>query len=166
MKLKSIVNRTLFEQSVINDMCLFMEQNINKEDYYIYESVPPFGDSYWKFISVHGIDNRIRLLKYIDKKTKKEYFEIKFGMFDSDTNTIIFNEPPENDHKVFNTHVKIAMDEIVSKHPEINEYRLPIVDEDPRRARLYKMAINKYLNKKEWSIDIDNKNTIYLKRKE
>lgn len=162
VKLKFILEK--FEKSLLNDMYLFMKENINKESYYEYEPVPPYHDSYWKFTSMHGVDNRIRMVKYVDKKINKPYFEIKFGMYDPDADVISFDEPLENDHKVFNTHVKIAVDEIIKKHPEINEYRLPIVDEDSRRARLYRMAINKYLDKKEWSVSVDNKNMIYLKR--
>ena len=149
---------------IVDEMYMFMNETMNKENYYKYELVHPYTATYWRFKSRSDTEHRIRMFPKVDKVTHKRYYEIKFGMYDSKLDAIIFDEPPENDDKVFNTHVKIAVDEIIKKHTEINEYRLPVVDEDLRRVRLYRIAINMYLDKNEWSVSIDNKNTLILKR--
>jgi len=163
MKLKSAIPK--IDKIILNEMYLFMLEMINKENHYPYEKVRNYDVNYWRFISRYKTEHRIRLLINKDIKTKSTVHEIKFGIYDAETNTIDYNQPGENDEKVFNTHVKIAVDEIIGRHAEIGEYRLPVIDEDPRRARLYRIALNKYIDKKDWDISIDKKNTIHLKRK-
>ena len=153
---------------VLNEMYLYMELHINKDNSYEYDSVPPYRNTYWKFTDRHGTENGIRLLIELNRYGMEKFGEIKFGEVDL-TGDLSFDVPLHYDEKTFNTYVKITLNEIIFKHKELNYYRLPPIDEDPRRARLYSIAIKKYLNPDEWEI-FDNdkeiiKNTIWIKRK-
>jgi hypothetical protein len=155
--------------AVLSEMYLYMELHINKDNSYEYQSVPPYKDTYWKFIDRYGTSNGIRLLIETNRYGIKKFGEIKFGEIDS-TGDISFDIPLHYDEKTFNTHVKITLTEIILKHKELDYYRLPPIDEDPRRSRLYSMAITKYLNPNEWEVFNNEKetikNTIWIKRKQ
>ena len=148
---------------VLEEMYLYMENTMDKENNYPYETVLPYSNTYWKFIDRYKIIHGIRLLLGRDKIGAKDVYEIKFGIIKD--GVIDFEKPQHYDDKVFNTHIKIAMDEIIKKHEEVDMYKLHPVDNDPRRSRLYKMAINKYLDAKEWDASVADDNSIWLKRK-
>lgn len=152
---------------VLNDMYLYMELHINKDNSYEYVLVPPY-KTYWKFTDKYSAIHGIRLLVNINQFGVKKFGEIKFGEIDADGD-LQFNIPQHYDEKAFNTHVKIAYEEIILKHDELDYYRLSPIDEDPARARLYGIAIKKYLNLDEWELFNNDKetikNTIWIKRK-
>jgi hypothetical protein len=154
---------------VLNEMALYMELHINKDNSYEYQSVHPYRNTYWKFVDRYNIAHGIRLMvNAMPKFGIKKFGEIKIGLIDNDGD-LVFEMPEHYDEKSFNTHIKITLDEIILKHEELNYYRLPPIDEDPRRSRLYNIAIKKYLPNVWEVFDNDEesvKNTIWIKRKE
>ena len=152
---------------VLSEMYLYMELHINKDNSYEYHFVHPYKDSYWQFVDRYKATHGIRLLINVNRFGVEKFGEIKLGLID-DVGDLVFEVPQHYDEKSFNTHVKIAVEEIIAKHTELDYYRMPPIDEDPRRARLYKIAISKYL-KDTWEVFENNKenvkNTIWIKRK-
>ena len=154
---------------VLSEMYLYMELHINKDKSYEYQPIPPYTNTYWKFVDKYGTINGTRLLVETNRYGLKMFGEIKFGEIDSDGD-LSFEIPLHYDEKTFNTHIKIVYEEIIQKHTELDYYRLPPIDEDLRRARLYSIAITKYLDKNKWEIFNNTKetirNTIWIRRKQ
>ena len=162
-----MIKEDLWEE-VLHDMYLYMELNINKEKSYEYHPVHPYEKTYWQFTDRYKTINGTRLLIEINRFGIKKFGEIKFGEVDGDGD-MSFDTPTHYDEKTFNTHIKIILEEIILKHIELDYYRMSPIDEDPRRSRLYSIAINKYLNLNEWEIFNNDKetvkNTIWIRRK-
>jgi len=159
-------NNDLWEE-VVSEMYLYMEIAVNKENSYPYETVPPLRQSFWKFTNRYNQENGIRIIPRVNQYGIDSFYEIKLGPIQD--KVIQYDEPVDHDEKTFNTFVKISADEIVGKHPEINCYRFEPLQDDPRRARLYSIALTKYLNKNEWEVFKNEKetlkNTIWIRRK-
>lgn len=154
---------------VLSEMYLYMELHINKDNSYEYHAVHPYEETYWQFTDRYSEKNGVRLIVKLQSFGVNKFGEIKIGRIDKEGD-ISYDVPVQYDEKTFNTHVKIIYEEIILKHTELDYYRLPSIDEDPRRARLYGMAITKYLDKNEWEIFNNDeetvKNTTWIRRKE
>lgn len=143
-----------------------MESMVDIDNIYPYE----FGGKYiFYFVDRYNNKHGIRaMFQPIHKFGHEEgYYEIKFGVIVDDKKWI-YDEPTEHDERVFNTHVHIALKEIIEKLDEIDEWRLPPVQNDIRRYRLFRIALNKYIDKSKWNIinnPKDSENVIWLKRK-
>ena len=150
---------------LLDESYRLMELMIDINNIYLYKKE---GSAVWTFVDryerkhlIRAIYEPVRLFGHEDG-----YYEIKFGVYIG--NKLNYNEPTEHDERVFNTHVHIALKEIIEKLDEVNEWRLPPVQNDARRHRLFRIALNKYIDKSIWEITTnpkDDLNVIWLKRK-
>jgi hypothetical protein len=151
---------------LLDESYRLMEEMVDINNIYPYES----GGKYiFHFIDRYNNKHGIRALFQPIRKFGHEegYYEIKFGVIIDDKKWI-YDEPTEHDEKVFNTHVHISLKEIIEKLDEVNEWRLPPVQNDIRRYRLFRIALNKYIDKSKWNIinnPKDSENVIWLKSK-
>ena len=109
-------------ESVLNEMYLYMELNLNKDNSYEYSLVKPF-NNYWKFIDRYNIEHCIRLMVNVNQRGLDKFGEIKLGLVDKDGD-LTYDMPEHYDERSFNTHIKIVIEEIINRHDEINYYRL------------------------------------------
>lgn len=150
----------------VQDSYMLMELMIDKDNYYPYQLLHN-AKSIWAFRTKNNYKYGIRsLFEPVNKYIDGGHYEIKFGII-LDNGKWSYDRPMVNDEKVFNTILKIAFDEIISKFDFIDAYRIPSVDNDPARHRLYKIAITKYLPS-DWELYTEPKDsdtTIWIRRK-
>jgi hypothetical protein len=113
----------------------------------------------------------IRLVKENDR------WEIKVGFFKKGTTQPIYDRPKlydENlnyDEKIFNTHLKILFDEIFPyffNNSNIDDKTLYFPALDIPRFRLYRISLNKFVDKNLYNIDsntLSDKKTIIITKK-
>ena len=146
---------------------LFIELNINKEKYYPYKELHPYGGSLWVFKDAWNLENAVRIIKGAVNYNVGEYYEINAGRFSD--NTIVYDNPSLYDDKLFNTYIKIVCDEIINKKSDARMYRLAPIEDDSRRKRLFLIAINKYISGNDWKVFENKKdpvrNAIWIRRK-
>jgi hypothetical protein len=113
-------------------------------------------------------DNKItHLIRILYQPLKVPRYDVKFGFFD-ENGKISFERPNihyklEADDKIFNTYIRIFLLEFLEKFfekvKETNKLYLPATDY--ARYRLYRMALNKFLDKSKYKCyDDDHKNVI------
>ena len=153
------------KQLLMDDSYFLMESLFNIDNYYPYKKD---GNAIWTFMDKFGNKHLIRAMYQASKLFGHEdgYYEIKFGMYFN--GKLIYDDLPENDEKVLNTHIRIALKEILEKFNDVVEWRIPPVENDVRRYRLFRRAINSLVDNSMWSMETnpkDHKNVIWLKRK-
>ncbi len=112
----------------------------------------------WSFLDKIGTKHFIILHKDLSSKIQND-MELKFGWYDGENPR--YDRPNSYDDKIFNTHLFIFFHEILN---QFKEYKLiyNFKPTDIYRYRLYRMAINKYLDKAEYEL-IENEKILTVK---
>jgi hypothetical protein len=132
-------------------------ENINLEHIYQYELK---GVNRWGFTDKRNIEHEIRLT--YNPGLKDIELSVKFYWFDGDKPS--YNKPPYTDEMVFNTYIKIFINEILYQLPSlfknfhINKLTLDPIDYS--RYRLYKLALNNILDKFKYDLVEDQENKL------
>ena len=156
--LSSILEKILLESYTL------IGENIDLDSVYDYQKQ---GSSIWSFNDKHDIKHYTKV--NYNPGVKDKQITVKFFWIGKDDKPK-YDKPPYTDEKVFNTHLKIFVDEILSllKSYE-NHFRIDYITLDPIdkiRYRLYRIALNSIIDKSKYSIEEDDKkNLIYIKRK-
>ena len=111
-------------------------------------------DSYKQFIDQFGIKHVI-----VSLKNKDGFIEIKAYPLKMDNNGKLipnFEIPKEYDPKVLNTYINVIINYYMKKYRKI--LLQPI---DRNRHKLFKMCLNKYINKFDWQM-ISNEKDLYI----
>lgn len=156
--LSSILERILLESYTL------IGENIDLDSVYDYQKQ---GSSIWSFNDKHDIRHYTKV--NYNPGVEDKQITVKFFWIGKDDKPK-YDKPPYTDEKVFNTHLKIFVDEILSllKSYE-NHFGIDYITLDPTdkiRYRLYRIALNSIIDKSKYSIEEDDKkNLIYIKRK-
>jgi len=139
MSVKNIVHE--IETSTI-DIIL---EVLDIENYYHFEHGRK---NMWTFYDRTGLKHFIVIGKDLDD-AELNVMEIKFGWLHNDKPR--YDKSKSHDEKVFNTHLYILFNELL---PYFYKYDLSynLKPTDKYRYRLYRIAINKYINKKEYEL--------------
>lgn len=123
------------------------------------------GISWYKFVDKNGLTHSIRLTKGVGDR-----WEIKFWFYDKETGKPNYSKPNiynnlQYDTKIYNTHLNILMFKLIPyffKQLPAEILYLPFIDKS--RCRLFRIDLNKFLNKKIYEIDLseENKNIIKI----
>jgi hypothetical protein len=145
---------SLEEQICLETYSYLVEFQVDPGNHYDYING---GKGFYTFIDKNGYKHFSRLIKENDR------WEIKIGYFDKESNRPVYERPKiyknlEYDEKVFNTHVHIVINELL---PYFFEHELVSEDEkvlyfpalDAPRYRLYRIAINKFVDKSKFVVD-------------
>ena len=107
------------------------------------------------FLDNNNVTHFIRIMLQPYKNNPR--YEVKFGFYDEnrkpcfDRPNLHYNKGP--DEKIFNTHIHIFLNNFLNrffKESKINELFLPAIDYP--RYRLYKIVLNKFLNKNLYNL--------------
>ena len=156
--LSSILEKILLESYTL------IGENIDLDSVYDYQKQ---GSSIWSFNDKHDIKHYTKV--NYNPGVKDKQITVKFFWIGKDDKPK-YDKPPYTDEKVFNTHLKIFVDEILSllKSYETH-FGIDYITLDPTdkiRYRLYRIALNSIIDKSKYSIEEDDKkNLIYIKRK-
>ena len=156
--LSSILERILLESYTL------IGENIDLDSVYDYQKQ---GSSIWSFNDKHDIKHYTKV--NYNPGVEDKQITVKFFWIGKDDKPK-YDKPPYTDEKVFNTHLKIFVDEILPllKSYE-NHFGIDYITLDPTdkiRYRLYRIALNSIIDKSKYSIEEDDKkNLIYIKRK-
>lgn len=156
--LSSILEKILLESYTL------IGENIDLDNVYDYQNQ---GTSIWFFVDNHDIQHYTKV--NYNPGIEDKQITVKFFWIGKD-NKPKYDKPPYTDEKVFNTHLKIFVNEILPllKSYE-NHFGIDYITLDPTdkiRYRLYRIALNSIIDKSKYSIEEnDKKNLIYIKRK-
>lgn len=122
--------------------------------------------SWYHFIARHDVEHHIKM-----NYSPLDIPEVDIKFFWMDNGKASYSIPRHNDEKVYNTHMKILVDEllpyfekVVSKYHNIDEVKFYATDHI--RYRLYRMTFNKIIDKTKYDIqEVPDKNTLILKLK-
>jgi len=90
--------------------------------------------------------------------------EIKFGWIDKNGQKR-YDKPITYDERIFNTHIYIILNEIIPAYKDSFRYIL-LKATDELRYRLYRMNIDKFVDKNEFDVNLEpQNNTIVLDNK-
>lgn len=146
--------KSLEEQICLETYTYLVEFQLDPANHYEYDVS---GKGFFTFVDKNGYKHFTRLVKEHDR------WEMKIGYFDKESNNPVYTRPKiyknlEYDEKVFNTHIRIVMDGILPYFfgheliPE-NEKVLYLPALDVPRFRLYRIAINKFVDKSKFVVD-------------
>lgn len=147
---------------LINETYVAIAENINLNHTYAYKNL---GKTIWEFQDKKNITHQIKI-NY--NPSDKDSLNVKFYWIkDGKPN---YNKPPYTDEMVFNTHIKIFINEILPiTKPMLDHFKLEKLTLDPTdssRYRLYRIALNQVLDKSKYDlIEDSSKNLLYIKIK-
>lgn len=137
---------------VLMETYSLISDNIDLENSYEYVS---HGASIWTFKDKNNIVH-IEKLNY-NPGVKDKAITVKF--FWEDNGKPSYDKPPYTDEKVFNTHVKIFVNEVVPKIKNLMEHfnidKITIDPTDKLRYRLYRISLSKFLKHSEYTVEED-----------
>lgn len=136
----------LFRQDLIDTTYQLLEEGINPDQHYDFTKDRK---NLWSFSDRRHNKHFIILNQSLYKGDTVA--EVKFGWIDS-KGVRRYDKPPLYDEKVFNTHLYIFLEEILSYYgPYFTHIYLEAVD--ALRYRLYRRALNLHLNKSKYKIE-------------
>ena len=164
---ENINNLSLDEQISIETYTYLAEFRMDMSNYYPYKSE---GKGYYTFFDKQGYKHFDRLVK------EHERWELKIRYFDpKDLNKPIYDRPKvyvdlDYDEKVFNTHIKVIIDEIIPyffRHKMVpSEDKILFLPAlDTSRYRLYRISLNRFLDKSKYTFSDHEKekNTLFIR---
>jgi hypothetical protein len=156
--LSNILEKILLESYTL------IGENIDIDNTYDYKKE---GSSIWSFIDKNNIKHYTKV--NYNPGVKDKQITIKFFWVEED-NKPRYDKPPYTDEKVFNTHLKIFITEILPLMKSYEDhFGIDYITLDPTdeiRYRLYRIALNSILNKSEYEMKEDEKkNLLFIKRK-
>lgn len=175
INLKSLIQQ-INEDSEISTLDITEQLDIQTY-YYLVEALDmtniyPFQASN-KFSAEFIDDNKVKhFIRIAFQPLTEPRFDLKFGFFD-EHNKPSFKRPNLHynlnpDEKIFNTHIHILINKFLEEDKffesikeKTNKLYLPAIDVS--RYRLFRLALNKLLNKKKYRFyDDSHKNTIII----
>jgi hypothetical protein len=152
---KSELKQIVREELVISTYELMFE-SVNPSNHYDFEHTRK---NIWVFKDRKEIQHFIIINQSLYKGDTKA--EIKFGWVDNKNNKR-YDKPPTYDEKIFNTHIYILLNEILTFYSEyFTEFYLEANDD--LRHRLYRQTLNKFLNKSEFTMnELPGDNTLII----
>ncbi len=161
-KTKEFNELNLLDQ-ILYESYLVIAENINLNNSYDYSMVGTKG-SWFTFTDKNSIRHDIKL-NY--NPLKVPTLTVKFYWVDED-NKPMYSKPPHTDEKVFNTHLKVFVDELLPKFDQINKQlnvnELKLDPNEKIRYRLYRIALNQVLDTNKYELIEDVKNLLLLIR--
>lgn len=143
---------------------IFEGNHINPTESY---SITNSAKGYWTFVGDSGIKHFVRLIK-----AEQDKWKLKIGFFDGDQpiydkpNLYFNNDIYRYDKKVLNTYIKALVEDIIPYFfDNIPNEKLYFPSIDKARYRLYKMMIERYLNKTGYEIVDDNEHSEFAIQK-
>lgn len=138
--------RQIIRDELIQSSYEIMTESINPDYHYEFEHSRR---NAWKFKDRIGTDYFIILNQSLYKGD--HITETKFGWIDSN-NQKRYDKPPVYDERVFNTFIHIFLTEILPFYSQhYSEFYLEALD--PLRFRLYRIALNKFLDKSKYTME-------------
>lgn len=166
--LRQLLNDTLHNSSNVVDQILFetyvlIGENINIDNAYEYTSE---GKTIWSFYDKNEYNHVIKI--NYNPGVQDKTLTVKF--FWDDNGKPNYDKPPVTDEKVFNTHLKILIEKILPKLPNLFDYtktdKLTLDATDKVRYRLYSIALSSVLDSDKYDLIKEPKsNTLYIKLK-
>jgi hypothetical protein len=156
-KLASLKDQILFETYVL------IGENVDLQNTYMYSNL---GKSIWTFEDREGFKHTLKL-NYNPGVANKELTVKIFWEKDGKPS---YDKPPATDSKVFNTHLKILIDEILPKLPDLLKHfdidKLTVDATDNVRFRLYSIALTSLLDKDKFElIKVPESNILHIRLK-
>jgi hypothetical protein len=144
----------------------YLVEVMDTKNVYTYKTTDKFFAS---FIDQNGIKHCVRIIYQPLSKTPNAYV-LKFWFFDKNGKisyerpNVIFNL--NVDEKIFNTHIHIVIDDFLDKFfGRVSKgTKLYLPAKDYARYRLFRMALNKFLDKNRYNVydDTEHKNTLVI----
>ena len=141
MNIRKIIKEEIICKNILTEI------HISKDNYYLYKN----NGNIYSFKDDYGNKNLLQLLPRLD-----DGVYIKFSVNNVKKNISPGVQTRLKDSKVFNTYLKILFDDILdNKKYRYVEYRPTNEDGsyDIRRAKLYQIGINKYIDNNTWSLN-------------
>ena len=177
INLKSIIDQIKEDKEIDN---LSLPEQLDIQTYYYLAEVMDLTDVYPfnvsdKFYAEFTDNNKItHFTRILYQPLKTPRYDFKFGFFDEngkasyDRPNLHYNLGP--DEKIFNTHLHLLIkkfleeDRFFEKIPESHLKRLYLPAMDYSRYRLFRMALNKLLDKTKYKFydDPEHKNTLII----
>jgi len=164
--LKELLKEVFYANSnVVNQILLetytLIGENINVNNSYDYAKE---GSTIWSFTDKEGYKH-ITKVNY-NPGVKDKELTVKFFWYDGDKPS--YDKPPATDEKVFNTHLKVFIQEILPQLPGLFKHiktdKLTLDATDTTRYRLYSIALSSLLDLSKYDlIKEPNLNTLYIK---
>lgn len=173
MKLKDILIQINNDENL---SLLSLDESIDLQSYYYLteildiNNIYPF-ESTPRFTAVFTDDNNIEHFIKINKRlySDEDKYEVKFGFIGKDKKpsydrpNIYYNT--NTDEKIFNTHLHILLNIFIEnffKLANVNKLYLPATDY--ARYRLYRIALNKFLDKSNYNLIDGAKNELVIEK--
>ena len=166
--LRDLLKDTLYTNSNMKDQILLetyvlIGENIDVDNCYSYERE---GKTIWSFRDSKHYKHVIKL-NYNPGVASKE-LTVKFFWFENDKPR--YDKPPITDEKVFNTHLRVFIKEVLPMLPDILKHtetsKLTLDATDTARYRLYRIAMHKLLDSDKYElIEEPSTNSLYIKLK-
>lgn len=151
------------KDQVLLESYTLIGENINIDNSYGYKKE---GKTIWSFIDKEDFKHVIKINYNPGVKSK----ELTIKFFWDDNGKPNYSKPPATDDRVFNTHLKIFMHEVLPQLPELFKYaetdKLTLDATDATRYRLYSIALSSLLNLNKYElIKQPTTNTLYIELK-
>jgi hypothetical protein len=155
------------DESIDLQTYYYLTEILNINNIYPFDCTPRFTAT---FTDGNNIEHFIKINKRLYNDT--DNYEVKFGFIGKDDKpsydrpNIYYNTNP--DEKIFNTHLHILLNIFIEKLnffklAEVNRLYLPATDY--ARYRLYKIAMNKFLDKSKYNLLDGTKNELIIEKK-
>lgn len=149
-------------EQILHSTYVLIGENIDLDNTYNYELVAP---SVWEFQDREKYYNNIKV-NYNPGSIDKE-ITVKFYWVGEDSKPK-YDVPLHTDEKIFNTYLKIFINEILPKLDEyFNHFNIDKITLDPvdiTRYRLFRIALNKILDKEIYElIEEPTRNLLFIK---
>ena len=146
MKLRDSSN-DMAQDTILNESFRALTEAVNPSNHYDFEKERR---NMWTFLDKSGIKHFIIFHKDLVNLSENRG-EVKFGWVDENTQKPRYDIPPQYDERVYNTHLYVFLNEIL---PHFSKFINGIIlkPTDTRRYRLYRMSLNKFLDKQKYEL--------------
>jgi len=177
MKLKDILaqinsdeqlNTLSLDESIDLQTYYYLSEILDINNIYPVDHTPRFSATFTDF---NNVEHFIKINKRIYDDDDDDNYEVKFGFLDKNKKPS-FNRPniyynTNVDEKIFNTHLHILLKIFIEKlnfFKLANVNRLYLPATDYARYRLYRIALNKFLDKSEYKLIDGAKNELVIEK--
>lgn len=166
--LKELLKEVVYTEANLQDQILLetytlIGENVDIGNSYEYETE---GKTIWSFQDKQGIKHVIKI--NYNPGVKNKELTVKFFWLDGSRPK--YDKPPATDEKVFNTHLKIFVEEILPQLPKLLQHtqtdKLTLDATDTARYRLYRIALSSLLDRNKYElVEEPALNILYIKIK-
>lgn len=156
------------DESIDLQTYYYLTEILNTNNRYTFDYTPRFTAT---FVDNNNVEHFIKINKSLYDNDVDKY-EVKFG-FIGKNKTLSYDRPNIHynvnpDEKIFNTHLYILLDIFIEKldfFTLANVNRLYLPSTDYARFRLYRIALNKFLDKSKYNLLDGTKNELVIEKK-